>query len=118
LSVDMNQHKKPSERNEGEATAAELGIYKVIAEDWTRWMFQSSEGPNEWHLVDLSEWEGSGSCSCQHFQCRIHPLLSVRAIRPHSDQAKCKHIRRAEKVLLHRVKKTLFQTQNPNQKRR
>jgi len=96
------------EISENERAAAACGILKVISDDWTRWHFQSSEGPNIYHTVDLTSWQFSGECSCPHFQMRIQPLLARRVIKPHSAQAKCKHIRRADQVLLYHLKKRLF----------
>ena len=105
----------PNERNANEQAAADTGVVRVISEDCTRWLFHSSSRKDEWHLVDLSEWDHSGGCGCEHFQMRIQPLLACRAIRPHSDQAKCKHIRACEKALLLRVKRQLSAQQNQNQ---
>jgi hypothetical protein len=94
--------------NEREQSAAACGHLKVISDDWTRWHFQSSSNPNIHHTVELTEWDGSGECSCEHFQMRIRPLLTRRIIKPHCSQSKCKHIRRADQVLLYHLKKRLF----------
>lgn len=92
---------------ERDDSASACGVLKVVSDDWTRWHFQSSDDAAVFHTVDLTEWQLSGECSCPHFQMRIRPLLSGRVIRPHSDHAKCKHIRRAEKILCYRVKQQL-----------
>jgi len=102
--------------NEREEAAAKCGYLKVISDDWTRWHFQSSSSPNIHHTVDLTDWQFSGGCSCEHFQMRIQPMLARRIIKPHSTQAKCKHIRRADQVLLYYLKKRLFPHPNPNPK--
>lgn len=117
----MDTAPAPHERNANEQAAADTGNVRVISEDCMRWLFESRSRRDEWHLVDLSDWECSGSCSCEAFQFRIQPLLACRAIRPHSDQAKCRHIREAEKALSLRVKRQLVaqsKNQNQNPKRR
>lgn len=97
-------------------SARACGVLKVISDDWTRWHFQSTENPDIFHTVDLTEWDCSGACSCQHFEMRIRPLLTRRVIRPHDERARCKHIRRADKILCYRVKKQLSRQLNPNPK--
>jgi hypothetical protein len=91
-----------------ERDAAACGIVKFISVDWEEWHFQSRENPNVYHTVHMSEWGGSGECSCPHFQFRIRPLLVARLVRPGSSAAECKHIARANRVILYRVKKRLF----------
>ena len=100
-----------------ESDARSIGVLKAISDDWSRWHFQSAADVNVYHTVDLTEWECSGGCSCPHFEFRIRPLLAAGVIRPHQDRAKCKHIRRADQVLVFRVKKNLAQSLNPKPKR-
>ncbi len=96
-----------------EDSARAVGVLRYVSEDALRYHFQSTDNPNVYHLVDLAEWECSGACSCEHFDIRIRPLLSRRVIEPHEERAKCKHIRRAEKILCYRVKRQLVaQSQN------
>jgi hypothetical protein len=97
-----------------ERDAAACGVCKFISEDLRTWHFQSRYDTRIFHTVDLFEWDCSGECSCPHFQIRIRPLLVSRTIRPHSEQARCKHIIRAERILCYRVKKQLSSQQNPN----
>lgn len=92
----------------------QIGVCKFISQDWRTWHFQSRRSPNVFHTVDLAEFDCSGACSCEHFDFKIRPLIRGGLIRPHSDAAKCKHIRRAEKILCYRIKKKLFASTNPN----
>jgi len=59
-----------------------------------RFLVASDTQPDVSHLVDLSEHEGRGRCSCQHFEFRIAP--NIEAGLPHE---KCKHIRAAREYL-------------------
>lgn len=108
---------KPETRNalsrQIESDAAKVGVLLFISEDWRTWHFRSTEDPEDHWTVDLAEWDASGACSCPDFDIRIRPLLRDRVIRPHTDRAKCKHIRRAEKVLCYRIKKNLFSQSKP-----
>ena len=41
-----------------------------------RYNVPSNSKPNEPpYLVDISDYDGNGSCCCQHFLCRCEPLL-------------------------------------------
>jgi len=102
---------------ERDDSARACGVLKVVSDDWTRWHFQSTADSAIYHTVDLLEWDCSGECSCPHFQMRIRPLLAGRVIKPHSEQAVCKHIRRANKILCYRVKRQLQRQLNPNPNR-
>lgn len=93
--------------------AAAVGVCKYISVDWEEWHFVSRANPNHWHTVHLADYELSGACSCQHFDFNIRPLLQGKAIRPHTPRAKCKHIRRAERLLCYKMKKALFNRTNP-----
>lgn len=98
-----------------ERDGAAVGALKFVSDDWRTWHFQSTDDPNVYWTVDLAAWDNSGACSCPVFDLAkncIRRRLELRLIRPHTDAAKCKHIRRAEKVLCYRIKKKLFQ--NPN----
>jgi hypothetical protein len=95
--------------------AEEVGECKVVSDDLTRYHFVSSDEPNKFHTVDLMDWWLSGSCSCENFDMRIRPLLRDRVIKPHTERAKCKHIRRAEKILCYRVKKVWASKLNPKE---
>ena len=56
--------------------------------------FQASKNKDEVHVVDLVEYEGSGSCTCPHFICRIASRLEDPDgdIEPHEKDSQCKHI--------------------------
>jgi len=101
----------PESTSEQQAAAA-CGVLKFHSDDWMRWHFESRENPAISHTVDLSDWDCSGSCSCPHFDFRIRPLLEKGTIKPHEDRAKCRHIRRAEKILCYRTKKELLRQRN------
>lgn len=99
-----------------ERDAAACGVLKVVSDDWRTWHFQSSHSPDVYWTVDLAEWDCSGACSCPPFDFKIRTRLRDGLIQPHTDAAKCKHIRRAEKILCYRVKKNLF-AQKPEPER-
>lgn len=107
----INTRKNP---NPNEESANKCGVLRWHSDDWSRWHFQSSSDPQKYHTVDLTEFDCSGACSCEHFDMRIRPLLERGVIRPHENRAKCKHIARAEKILCYRVKKQLFSRIQPN----
>jgi hypothetical protein len=94
-----------------------VGVVRFISDDWRTWHFQSSESPDKWHTVDLASFALSGECSCENFQIKIFPLLRDSVIKPHAVRSKCKHIKRAERVLTYRIKREIFLKQNPNPKR-
>lgn len=100
--------------------ARACGVLKFVSDDWLTWHFQSTDDPEISHTVHLDENDCSGACSCQNFDFTIRPLLRDRVIKKHSERSKCKHIRRAEKILCYRFKKNLValfkQSENPNPK--
>jgi hypothetical protein len=62
----------------------------------------SSSRPHETHLVDLDCYSMNGRCDCEHFTCRLEPLLA-RQITPEQAVAqglvKLKKDQRTEDVL-------------------
>lgn len=101
-------------KNNNARDGAVCGICKFISDDWEEWHFVSSDDPNVHHTVHLADWNLSGACSCPDFDIKIRPLLEANVIRPHSDRARCIHIRRADKVLGYKMKRHLFALRNPN----
>ncbi len=96
--------------------AAKCGMLKYVSVDWEEWHFQSSEAPAVFHTVHLADYDCSGACSCPNFDMRIRPRLNAGLFRPHEPRAKCKHIRRADRILCYKTKKALFARTNPNPK--
>jgi hypothetical protein len=89
------------------------GVLKFVCVDGEEWHFQSRQSPEKFHTVHLADWSFSGACSCEHFDFRIRPALFRNEIKPHSAKAKCRHIRRAEQILLLRIKRKLFSKFTP-----
>ena len=56
--------------------------------------FKTSEDKDSVHVVDLTDREGYGSCTCQQWDFRIRPKIGTE-IDPKSEEYMCKHIRRA-----------------------
>jgi len=100
-------------RKDIEEDAAKCGVLKFVSVDLEEWHFESSEKPGEYHTVHLADWELNGGCSCPNFDLTIRPLIRDKIIRLHTARAKCKHIKRAERILCYRSKKILFVNQNP-----
>ena len=63
-----------------------------------RYLFKSESRNDIVHVVDLEDWNGSGSCTCEHFEFRIAPLLTRQIIEPHTARSRCVHIRRAREI--------------------
>ena len=61
--------------------------------------FESSSNNGEYHSVDLSKYEGSGECFCEHFRFRILPKLKSGEIKPYEKGSQCKHILLARHIL-------------------
>lgn len=96
-----------------DADAAACGVVRFVSPDGEEWHFESKDDPEVWWTVHLADWQLSGACSCPHFDLKIRPLLKAGVVRPHSPRSKCKHIRRAERVLCYKIKKKLFSPNNP-----
>ena len=75
-----------------------------------RWLAYSASRPGSVHLVDLAAYEGNGGCACEHFLCRLEPLLRLGA-RP-SNRTRCKHIIAVRHYLVNRVIKQLSENEN------
>jgi hypothetical protein len=81
-------------------------------DDALRWLIPSESNPHESYVIQLDSFRGNGECQCQHFECRLRPLLS-RFISPEEavsrdlvklkkgmrveDALRCKHIIDAQK---------------------
>lgn len=88
-----------------------------------RWFVRSRTG-SERYLVDLGSYNGTGRCSCKHYQTRIEPLIrhmrkpeeaieaGVLRIQPYHEGAfdayTCWHIFRARQALAHAFVKALL----------
>jgi hypothetical protein len=58
--------------------------------------FVASDSVAEPHLVDLSEYQGNGACSCEQFQFRLQGTLDTGGRDWSEKQSlRCKHLRRA-----------------------
>jgi hypothetical protein len=44
--------------------------------DGIRYAVPSESTPHETYVVDLDAYNGAGRCSCQHFICRLEPLVA------------------------------------------
>lgn len=66
-----------------------------------RFRFTSDTRADIAHVVDLSEFDGFGECSCEDFQYRILPIL-VRN-EPKEGVKRCKHIIAAREHLADQV---------------
>ena len=63
------------------------------------------------HLVDLAAFFGNGSCSCEHFEFRILPLLRT-GYRPEDGITRCSHILAARNAFLNRMIQHLVSLRN------
>ena len=64
----------------------------IIIVDPLELKFESSQAPDEYHVVDMEAYDGSGECSCPHFQFRIGPKLASGELTPFDLGTQCKHI--------------------------
>ena len=72
--------------------------------------FQTSKNTDEFHLVDLSEYNGSGACWCENFRFRIEPKLKSGEILPYEAGSQCKHIVMSRLILGDRLIKAIIKT--------
>ena len=81
------------------------GYIKILSP--LEFQFQASKNKDEVHVVDLVEYEGSGSCTCPHFICRIASRLEDPDgdIEPHEKDSQCKHIILARLIIADRFVK-------------
>jgi hypothetical protein len=68
-----------------------------------------------WYLVDLGEYNGNGSCGCQHFEFRLKPTLE----RNHEidwtrTPMRCRHIEAARQFALDVILKSYGRQQMVN----
>lgn len=61
----------------------------VVKHEAASYRVQSESRPADWFAVDLLENETFGSCTCEHFQCRLAPLLKAGR---QPINGPCKHI--------------------------
>lgn len=66
-----------------------------------RFHVQSRSRKDFAHFVDLQENEFNGKCSCEHFACRLQPLLN-EGEEP-SDDTICEHIRACREEWFHQM---------------
>ena len=79
--------------------------------------YTTSESDEECHVVDLSLFQGSGACSCQHFQFRIEPHLRRGKIQPHEAGSQCKHIVISKLILGDRLIKATIKSYSDEAKK-
>ena len=72
--------------------------------------FQTSQNSDEFHLVDLREYNGSGACWCEHFRFRCEPKLKNGSIQPYEAGSQCKHIVMSRLILGDRLIKASIKT--------
>ena len=80
---------------------------KIIIDDPLEMKFCSSKNPDEYHMVDMSAYGGSGECSCQNFEFRIKPKLKTGEVQPFEAGSQCKHIILAIMILGDRLVKAV-----------
>lgn len=44
-----------------------------------RFHVRSRSRPDEWHLVDLTEYDGRGQCACETWRFKCLPLINAGA---------------------------------------
>ena len=76
---------------------------RIIIESALEFKFQCSENPDEYNLVDLSMYGGSGACFCEQFRFRIEPRMQSGSVAPHEVGSQCKHIMLAKFILGQKV---------------
>ena len=120
----MNTNTKTEKRVVPQTAGEKYGL--TIQENPLRFMFRSDERANVVHVVDLDpmqyderlgrnvkKWE---ECTCEHFTMRIRPLLQRGTVLPDTPAARCKHIRRARKILTDKTRdmiSTAWNRENP-----
>lgn len=62
----------------------------------TRFQVRSKSRPDEYHLVDIAEFNGSGRCSCIRWDTVCWPLIKTTGSLPPSKR--CRHIRAAREM--------------------
>ena len=66
-----------------------------IAYEPYRFYVASDSNPEVSYLVDLEEYAGNGSCTCQHFMMKMAHRLENSEHPAKPEELKCKHIIRA-----------------------
>lgn len=84
-------------------TRKKLQDGRIIIQSALEFNFQSSENPDEYNLVDLSMYGGSGACYCEQFRFRIEPKIKSGKVKPHEVGSQCKHIILARLILGQKV---------------
>lgn len=86
--------------------------YEVSAADSAlRFHVSSRSRPEIIHTVDLAAFTGNGSCSCEHFEFRILPLLRT-GYRAADGVTRCSHIQAARATFLDRMIQHLSNLRN------
>lgn len=94
-----------------------------------RFMVPSRSHPGQAHLVQLDSYNCNGSCVCEHFLCRLEPLLK-RGMKPDAavamkkvrrregvrieDALRCEHIREARNQLCDQLVKAIHEKEQEN----
>lgn len=91
-------------------TEEKIADGRIRIESPLEFHFQTSESDDEFHLVDLSEYDGSGACWCENFRFRIEPKLKGGAVLPHEAGSQCKHIVMSRLILGDRLIKASIKT--------
>lgn len=72
-----------------------LKVEPINGEFVLRFWVQSRTDAEHPHLVDLSEHEGFGQCSCKNWQCNVWPVIRDKAGPKYSKSTTCRHVRAA-----------------------
>lgn len=65
-------------------------------EHFWEYLIESESNPGEHYKVDLRDFDGNGSCTCDDYKFRIHPIRDAEVEPIHK---RCKHIQIAYECL-------------------
>ena len=80
-------------------TEEKIADHRIIIQSPLDFHFQTSEKADEFHIVDLRRFKGSGACWCENFRFRIEPKLKSGKVEPYEEGSQCKHIVTARLIL-------------------
>lgn len=80
-------------------TEEKIADGRIVIQSPLDFHFQSNSDPEEFHIVDLRRFNGSGACWCENFRFRIEPKLKSGKVLPHEQGSQCKHIITARLIL-------------------
>ena len=80
-------------------TEEKIADGRIIIQSPLDFHLQTSEELDEFHIVDLRRFDGSGACWCENFRFRIEPKLKSGKVKPYEEGSQCKHIIMARLIL-------------------